>query len=98
MTLSADDLKELQYSIQRMNSVAAVFRMRAENTMNPRFFAFATMIDTYLDCCQHSMTQGRDFIRDGLVISAEDKAQMQEIMNEIFTGDPATPPDAEGKK
>ncbi|KZD10939.1 hypothetical protein [Oceanibaculum pacificum] len=87
MPLSAEDIKELNYSLQRMNGVAAVFRMRADVAMNPRFAAFADLIDSYVDCCQRSLTQGRDFIRDGLVITEEFRVEMTDTLNKIIEGD-----------
>ena len=94
MALTPEDVKDLHYSIQRMNSVAAVFRMRADNAMNDKFSALADLIDLYVSLCQHSTTQGKDFVRDGLVISEEERAEATSLFERVFEGTPASGPAA----
>lgn len=96
MTLTPEDVKDLHYSIHRMNSVAAVFRMRADNAMNDKFSTLADLIDLYVSLCQHSANQGRDFVKDGLAISEEERAEATSLFERVFEGSPpaapATPP------
>jgi hypothetical protein len=94
MALSPEDVKDLHYSIQRMNSVAAVFRMRADNAMNDKFSALANLVDLYVELCQHSISQGKDFLRDGLAISEEERAEATALFERVFEGSPPAAPKA----
>lgn len=94
MALAPEDVKDLHYSIHRMNSVAAVFRMRADNAMNDKFSALADLIDLYVTLCQHSVSQGRDFVKDGLAISEEERAEATALFERVFEGRPPAAPAA----
>ena len=94
MALTPEDLKDLHYSIHRMNSVAAVFRMRADNAMNDKFSALADLIDLYVMLCQHSVSQGRDFVRDGLAITEEERTEANTLFERVFEGSPPAAPAA----
>jgi len=92
MALTPEDVKDLHYSIHRMNSVAAVFRMRADNAMNDKFSTLADLIDLYVALCQQSVKQGRDFVQDGLAISEEERTEATALFERVFEGQPVPAP------
>ncbi|EKE77790.1 hypothetical protein [Oceanibaculum indicum] len=94
MALTPEDVKDLHYSIHRMNSVAAVFRMRADNAMNDKFSTLADLIDLYVSLCQRSVGQGRDFVKDGLAITEEERVEANTLFERVFEGSPPAAPAA----
>lgn len=84
MALTPADIKDLEYSINRMNGLTAVFRMRSEQAAHDRFELFGELMDLYLACCVKSVSAGIDYKRNGIVMDEEQRQEAQQILSNIF--------------
>lgn len=76
---------ELEYTLRRMNSVAAVFDVRVQTVDSKAFKQFSELVELYIKGCQNALDKDVDFLDEGLVFTQEQYDQIQNITNQIFT-------------
>lgn len=81
--------RELEMMVRRMNILAGVFQGRAETIEDKSFRAFRELMDAYVQICRDTLAADQDFVDDGLVVSAECRADVAKAFHRIFREAPA---------
>ncbi|HEY9567872.1 MAG TPA: hypothetical protein VIR38_07270 [Thalassobaculum sp.] len=84
MPFDAARLKELDAMTRRMGAVASVFDVRSSTIGDRSFSGFRDLMDVYIELCRRRLKQGKDFIEDGVDITAEDAALIDAAFTRVF--------------
>lgn len=75
MSLSPDEVVELQYSVEKMRSASEVFKALSGRTGNEPFTHLQELANEYINLCEESLATGRHFVRDGASPIQRDRAR-----------------------
>ena len=78
--------EQLQMMLQRMSSVAGVFRIRSESVEGPRWKRIEDLMQIYIEGCRNSLKDGKDFVDDGPTFAEEDIEEARKTFDYILTG------------
>ena len=84
MPFDAARLKELDAMTRRMGAVASVFDVRSSTIGDRSFNGFRDLMDIYIELCRRRLKQGKDFIEEGVDITAEDAARIDDAFARVF--------------
>ena len=76
--------------LQRMSSVAGVFRIRSESVEGPRWKRIEDLMQIYIEGCRNSLKDGKDFVDDGPTFAEEDIEEARKTFDYILTGTAAS--------
>lgn len=74
----------LEYTLRRMNSVAAVFDVRVQTVDCKQFQKFRDLMELYIRSAQRAMDEGYDYVDAGILLTEEDEQELQKLQAEIF--------------
>lgn len=74
----------LEYTLRRMNSVAAVFDVRVQTVDCKQFQQFRELMELYIRSAQRAMDEGHDFVDEGIVLDENDQQELQKLTAQIF--------------
>lgn len=89
MTVDAMRMKELDGMVRRMSAIVSVFEVRSGHVGNHAFEAFREVMDVYVDACGRNLRQGKDFIDDGVKLSADDIERLNAGFVKVFGAEPS---------
>ncbi len=72
--------------LQRMSSVAGVFRIRSETVEGPRWKRIEDLMQIYIEGCRNSLKEGKDFVDEGPTFAEEDIDEARKTFEYILTG------------
>jgi hypothetical protein len=86
--------QELEAILQRLGSVTAVFQMRAEALPVQTFGRIRELMDIYIAGGHKAISEGQDFVQDGIKLTDEASRDIHKIMREVFNIDAGSGGDA----
>jgi hypothetical protein len=89
---------ELDGHLKRLASVTAVFQMRAESIPVPGFRMIREMMDIYIAGGLRAISEGQDFIDQGIKLSDEETRDLHKLMRTVFNIDAGGTDDEAPKK
>ncbi len=78
--------EQLEMILQRMSSVAGVFRIRSETVEGPRWKRIEDLMQIYIEGCRNSLKEGKDFVDEGPTFAEEDIEEARKTVEYILTG------------
>jgi hypothetical protein len=78
---------ELDGHLKRLASVTAVFQMRAETVPVPQFRLIRELMDIYMAGGVRALSEGQDFIDQGIKLSDQETRDVHKLMRDIFNVD-----------
>lgn len=79
-------VEQLEMILQRMSSVAGVFRIRSESVEGPRWKRIEDLMQIYIEGCRNSLKEGKDFVDEGPTFGEEDIEEARKTVDYILTG------------
>ncbi len=85
--MDAHRKQELEATLQRLGSVAAVFQMRADALPVSTFGRIREFMDIYIAGGRRAIGEGQDFVHEGIKLADEETRDLHKLMREIFNVD-----------
>ena len=79
--------QELEAILQRLGSVTAVFQMRADALPVKSFRRLSELMDIYIAGGHRAISEGQDFVHEGVKLADEETRELHKLMREIFNVD-----------
>lgn len=89
MAVDVGRLKELDAMVRRMGAIVSVFEVRSDPLGNKSFSAFREMMDVYIEMCARELSQGQDFVADGVKPTATEVERIQTAFTKVFGAAPS---------
>ncbi len=77
---------QLEMILQRMSSVAGVFRIRSESVEGPRWKRLEDLMQIYIEGCRNSLREEKDFVDEGPTFEEDDLDEARKTFEYILTG------------
>jgi hypothetical protein len=90
--------QELEATLQRLGSVAAVFQMRADALPVSTFGRIREFMDIYIAGGLRAISEGQDFVHQGIKLSDEESRDIHRLMRDVFNLDISVPDGPPPKK